>query len=205
LYEYVLSRAKAVGREEAAMALGLAQHKVNFHFDRLADEGLLDVEYRRLSGKNGPGAGRPSKLYRRSRREFAISLPQRRYDLMGEILASAIKRVEGGAELEQALRETAREEGHVVAKSADRLGSDTPLEAVLGVLAAQGFEPHLQEDVVVLANCPFGALARTHTALICGLNKDFVQGFVDGLGSSRLTACLEPESDRCCVVLREVG
>ena len=98
LYEYVSGQAEPVGREQAATELGLAVHNVNFHLDRLVTEGLLEVEYRRLSGKTGPGAGRPSKLYRRASREFAVSLPPRRYDLVGDILAAAVTRAgRGGA------------------------------------------------------------------------------------------------------------
>ena len=58
--------------------------------DRLVDEGLLEVGFRRLSGRTGPGAGRPSKLYRRSSRQLSVSLPERRYDLAGSLLATAI-------------------------------------------------------------------------------------------------------------------
>ena len=47
LYEYVVAQPTAVGREQAAGALGIAQHNVNFHLDRLVAEGLLEVEYRR--------------------------------------------------------------------------------------------------------------------------------------------------------------
>lgn len=54
LYEYVVAQPEPVGREQAAAALGLAPHNVNFHLDRLVDEGLLEVEYRRLSGRTGP-------------------------------------------------------------------------------------------------------------------------------------------------------
>jgi predicted ArsR family transcriptional regulator len=35
-----------------------------FHLDRMASTGLLTVEYRRLTGRSGRGAGRPAKLYR---------------------------------------------------------------------------------------------------------------------------------------------
>ena len=49
--------------------VGVARHTAKFHLDRLVEEGLLDTEFRRLSGRQGPGAGRPTKLYRRSARE----------------------------------------------------------------------------------------------------------------------------------------
>lgn len=201
LYEYVSGQTEPVGREQAAMALGLAVHNVNFHLDRLVAEGLLEVEYRRLSGKTGPGAGRPSKLYRRASREFVISLPPRRYDLVGDILAAAVTRAAEGVPLEQALHESAHREGQSVghgAEGVDRAGS---LPALAQVLRTQDYEPHVQGDEIVLSNCPFDALAQKHTALVCGLNQAFVQGVVDALGSD-VTACLEPELGRCCVKAR---
>src|SRR3954449_6016107 len=81
LYEAVVAAAEPVSREQAAEAVGLPLHSVKFHLDRLVDEGLLEVEFRRLSGRRGPGAGRPAKLYRRARTEISVSLPARRYDL----------------------------------------------------------------------------------------------------------------------------
>src|SRR5262245_38638769 len=77
LYEYVVAQPDPVGREQAADAAGVALHTAKFHLDRLVDEGLLDVEFRRLGGRSGPGAGRPAKLYRRSARQWAVSLPSR--------------------------------------------------------------------------------------------------------------------------------
>lgn len=202
LYEYVVAQAEPVGREQAAAALGIAQHNVNFHLDRLVAEGLLDVEYRRLSGKSGPGAGRPSKLYRRAAQEFVISLPPRRYDLVGDILAAAVSRAETGGSLQGALEEAAREKGRTVGQAANGVDAGEPLAAMAQVLASQGYEPHLDGDVVVLSNCPFDALAREHTTLVCGLNRDFVQGVAEGLGCGQVAACLEPEPDRCCVKAR---
>lgn len=61
-----------------------------FHLDMLAEEGLLEFEFKRLTGRTGPGAGRPAKLYRRSEREVELSLPKREYDLAGALLAGAI-------------------------------------------------------------------------------------------------------------------
>jgi predicted ArsR family transcriptional regulator len=202
LYEYVVAQPEPVGREQAAGALGIAQHNVNFHLDRLVSEGLLEVEFRRLSGRSGPGAGRPSKLYRRAPRHFAVSLPPRRYDLVGDILAAAVTRAEAGGSLQQALRDTAREEGRSVGREAEGLEIDEPLTAMTQVLRSQGYEPHLEGAVVVLSNCPFDALAQKHTALVCGLNRDFVQGVAEGLGCAQVAACLEPEPDHCCVKAR---
>jgi len=201
LYEYVSSQAEPVGREQAATKLDLAVHNVSFHLDRLVTEGLLEVEYRRLSGKTGPGAGRPSKLYRRATREFAVSLPPRRYDLVGDILAAAVTQAAEGEPLDQALHESARHEGLSRAQGVESLDRPGSLTALAHVLSSQGFEPQVRNDEMVLSNCPFDALAQKHTALVCGLNQAFVQGVADGLGADA-TACLEPEPGRCCVKAR---
>src|SRR6478752_9232548 len=81
LYEHVASSGRAVDRDEAASATGVSRSLAAFHLDRLAALGLLTVEYRRLSGRTGRGAGRPNKLYRRAAREFGVQLPPRRYEL----------------------------------------------------------------------------------------------------------------------------
>jgi predicted ArsR family transcriptional regulator len=203
LYEYVVSRPEPVGREEAAGALELAAHTANFHLDRLVDAGLLTTEFRRLTGRTGPGAGRPAKLYRRADRQWSVSLPDRHYDLVGDILASGIERARAsGSTLEVAIDEAASDTGRAIGSAA----APGDLETFADVLAGQGFEPRLDDDdTVLLANCPFDALAKTHTELVCGLNRSFVQGVADGLGCAGVTAHLEPEPGQCCVKARRAG
>ncbi len=195
LYEYVVAQPEPVGREEAATAVSVPAHKANFHLDRLVEDGLLEVEFRRLSGKSGPGAGRPSKLYRRSTQEWAISLPSRRYDLVGHILAAGVERAGQGTALDDALSAAAVDAGTAV-------GSEASGGSLVDVLSAQGYEPRVDDDVIVLANCPFDSLAQRHTELVCGLNRSFVQGLADGLGCNDRQACLEPDTGLCCVKVR---
>lgn len=196
LYEYVVAQPAPVGREQAASAVDLPAHKAIFHLDRLVAEGLLEVEFRRLSGRSGPGAGRPAKLYRRSDREWSVSLPPRRYDLVGHILATAVDRARRDRlALDAALDEGATAEGFA-------LGREARPRPLPDVLAHQGYEPRAEDDVLVLANCPFDALAQEHTDLVCGLNRSFVQGVVDGLGLDDVEACLEPQRGQCCVRVR---
>ena len=90
LYLYVRAQASAVSRDDAAAGVGVPRHGAKFHLDRLVDDGLLEAEYRRRSGRGGPGAGRPAKLYRRASREVAVMLPERRYELAGQLMARAI-------------------------------------------------------------------------------------------------------------------
>ena len=202
LYEYVVGEPEPVGREQAATAVDLPLHTASFHLDRLVAEGLLEVEFRRLTGRSGPGAGRPSKLYRRADRAFAVSLPPRRYDLVGDILAEAVSRAAGGASLDGSLTASAREEGVALGRAVAGMSDEPTLRAVAEVLAGQGYQPREDDDVVTLRNCPFDELARKHTELVCGLNQTFVQGVVEGLERADATACLEPEAGWCCVKVR---
>ncbi len=195
LYEYVASRSTAVGREEAATALDLPHHTASFHLDRLVDVGLLTTEYRRLTGRTGPGAGRPSKLYRRADRQWAVSLPERQYDLVGRILADGVEAARAGsASLTEAIDEAAAVAGRAVGEAA----APGDLPELADALAELGYEARVQDDTVVLANCPFDALARSHTELVCGINRCFVQGVAEGIGCTA-TARLDPEPGLCCV------
>ena len=85
LYDVVSSRPEAVGRDEAAALAGIGRPLAAYHLDKLVESGLLTVTYQRLGGRSGPGAGRPAKLYAKSDREFAVSVPPRDYELNLEL------------------------------------------------------------------------------------------------------------------------
>src|SRR5689334_12287977 len=89
VYEHASSQPGGVSREETAAATGIARTLAAYHLDRLAAEGLLTVTYERRTGRTGPGAGRPAKLYARSEREVAVSIPPRDYHLAARLLAEA--------------------------------------------------------------------------------------------------------------------
>jgi predicted ArsR family transcriptional regulator len=197
LYDVVAAHDDAVGREQAAREAGVPTHTARFHLDKLVEEGLLAVDHRRLSGRSGPGAGRPAKVYRRSDVDVAVSLPERGYDLVGQVFASAVERSLDGAALSEALAEEARAAGRRDATAYAGTGGE--LERSAGVLAGRGFEPTPVDGGLMLRNCPFDALARAHTALVCGVNRDYVGGVLDGLGCTHTAARLDPGADRCCV------
>ena len=207
LYRYVAAQPEPVSREQAADGCGLPAHSAKFHLDRLVEVGLLDVEYRRLSGRTGPGAGRPSKLYRRSARQVSVSLPERRYDVAGEVLADAIDRsLREGLPLADAVRAAAEERGREMAASVEQAPSLSSnrreVDRAAEVLGAHGYEPRTSDTRIDLTNCPFDALAREHTELVCGMNVSVVVGVLDELGCHRLEAVLEPEPGLCCVKAR---
>ena len=194
LYEFVVAQPEPVDRDGAAAGAGIGRPLAAFHLDRLAEAGLLDVTYRRRSGRTGPGAGRPAKFYARARHgELSVSVPPRHYDLAAEILAEGVERGGGAA---GPVLDAAREHGRRIA--ADGPSGRTPIE----VLAGQGYEPVVDADGVVrLRNCPFDALVDGHRDLTCSMNLALLEGVVDGLGDGDLDPRADPRDDFCCVAL----
>jgi len=155
LYRFVAEQPGAVSRDQAASGVDVPRHTAKFHLERLVDEGLLVTEFRRLTGRTGPGAGRPAKLYRRSRRELTVSLPSRRYDLAGQVLADAVERTLAGTPMPDALAAAADDAADSVA------GGVGPGQPLLETLTPLGYEPRAEDDgALCLANCPFDRLAR---------------------------------------------
>jgi len=204
LYAYIVDRPDAVGREEAAEAVGITRELAAFHLDKLLEEGLLDVEYRRISGRSGPGAGRPAKLYRPSGRHVQVSLPERRYDLAGRLMAEALEDPSGdpAGAVDRAARRYGQTLGAQARKHMGRRPSrDRLLETACVVLRDHGFEPVKADNEILLRNCPFDSLAKEHVALVCGMNLALVEGLLEGLGAEGVNARLDPLPGRCCVAL----
>jgi predicted ArsR family transcriptional regulator len=202
LYDAVALAPEAVSREQAAAAVGVPLHSAKFHLDRLVADGLLEVEYRRLGGRSGPGAGRPSKLYRRANQALSVTLPPRSYDLAGEVLAEAVERAtRDGVPVADSVGAAAADAGRRLAQQPPAPRSRRPLRRLAEVLGRHGYEPRVDDDdtELELANCPFDRLAREHTQLVCGMNLSLVEGCIDALGCEGATARLDPAPDRCCV------
>lgn len=199
LYRYVAAQAEPVSRERAAAGVGVPHHVAKFHLDKLEEDGLLDVEYRRPPGRTGPGAGRPAKLYRRSARPIAVHLPERRYELAGRILAEAVSNAERtGAPVGPLVADAARAAGRELGSHAAHV--DDPLDAAARALSANGYEPRVEGPRLTLANCPFHALAASHRDLVCRINRDLVDGLLEPLPGD-LHATLDPAPGRCCVTV----
>jgi predicted ArsR family transcriptional regulator len=200
LYHFVAHQPGAVSRDQAAAGLEIPRHTAKFHLDKLVDEGLLVPEFRRLSGRTGPGAGRPAKLYRRVRKEVNVTLPRRRYDLAGHVLADTLERVQAGTPLDQAVEDAAENAAAIVIASWPPTES-SDVERIAGVLARLGYEPRLEDDGVRLSNCPFQQLSDDHTGVVCSMNRRFI----DAIGRQLDCTDVHPASvDRgtgCCVAL----
>ncbi len=205
LYELVRGKADEVGREEAARALGISVKLAAFHLDRMAEAGLLDVSYRRLTGRVGPGAGRPAKLYRTSARRLSVTIPPTNYQLASRLMATALsgKQAGGGpAAVRQAAAAYGRRLGEGI--RAQFRSKRSRRAALTQRLADLGFDPHQAAPAeLVLRNCAFAELAESHRDLVCGMNAALVGGVLEGAELTTMQAVGGPSETTCCV--RVVG
>jgi len=213
LYRHLAATEGWTSRDEAAAAVGVARSVAAFHLDKLADAGVVDVRFERTSGRQGPGAGRPAKLYRPRQDEVSASIPDRRYDLAGSLLADAVaESSRTGAPVRDCLRAAAHAAGRAIGEEAGGQAGRAIGEAagpgpaaerrrtVVDVLARHGYEPTVGPEEIALANCPFHRLAQENRELVCGMNLDFLEGLLDGMApAGGLTARLDPVPGSCCV------
>ncbi len=159
LYLYVTAQSHEVSREEAATATGVSRAVAGFHLDKLVAGRLLEAGFRRVSGRRGPGAGRPAKLYRRSARQHEVTLPPRNYELAARLLAQAVDEAGDGRAkslLSRVGRRFGEDLGGRVRSGLGRRSSGaTKLAALSGALERYGYEPHQRR----------GALAPTQLSL----------------------------------------
>lgn len=205
LYLHVIEQVGPVSRDDAAAAIGIGRSLAAFHLDRLVEAGLLRTEFRRLSGRTGPGAGRPSKLYRASDREVRAVVPQRRYEIAAELFAQALNAPADGPEtLADAASTYGNELGQEARRRAGpRAGQRRRFEALQSVLRDAGYMPFIGEgeSELRMLNCPFHELAQRHRQLTCGMNLALVQGMLDGASLPPSAARLDSKPGLCCVAL----
>ena len=190
LYELVARFGTPVDRDTAAEQVGIGRPLAAFHLDRLVRAGLLDVEFRRRSGRTGPGAGRPAKFYvRPAGQEISVDLPPRSYDIAAEILATGVERA---GRAWASVLDVARERGQTLAAGASN--------GLLPMLESEGYEPFLDDEGVVrLRNCPFHALVDEHRELTCAMNHALLDGATTAVANSGFRAVSDPREGLCCV------
>jgi predicted ArsR family transcriptional regulator len=210
MYLFIREQGRPVSRDEAAEVVGISRKLAAFHLDKLIERGVLKAHYARLSGRSGPGAGRPSKVYEPAELEVAVSIPSRSYDFAGRVLVSALER--SPAQACDVVRDAAWEEGRALGKQASRekglrsVSSKKVLAILRDLLYERGYEPFVADSgELQLRNCPFRTLAQQSVEIVCGLNQAFISGVLNGFGSNELSAALDPQPGQCCVRIQSSG
>jgi predicted ArsR family transcriptional regulator len=208
LYVFVRAQGRPVNRDEAGEAVGISRKLAAFHLDKLVDRGLLSHTYARPPGRGGPGAGRSAKYYEPSDREIDVTIPERRYDLLGSVFLRALRSQEQGESGEDAARRAAHETGWELGDGERRRlglpppGPERAMTVATDLLEEAGYEPYRDEGGCVrLRSCPFHRLAEQERDLVCGMNERLVEGIVRGLGNGTLGVVLDPMPGQCCVRL----
>lgn len=212
IYTFVRGAGRPVTREDVARANGISWRLAAFHLEKLLERGLLKSHYARPIERGGPGAGRSVKYYEPSEAQIEVSIPQRRYDLVGQLLVEAIRtQTPGELARENAVRvaaEKGRELGEEIRRKRRlrRPGPERALAAAEEVLEEYGFEPYRDDRrVVALRNCPFHSLAKLAPDLVCRMNRSFLDGLLRGMGNDNVQALLAYKPGDCCITLRAPG
>jgi predicted ArsR family transcriptional regulator len=200
LYFLVADRGDWMSRDDVVEATGLRRGLVAHHLDRLADDGLLEVEYRRLTGRSGPGAGRPAKLYRRADVGLELSIPPRNPNLVGALLADAVK---GAGPAAEPVRARFLEKARGVGMAAGRGGGGSAGQRralLTEILDRYGYQPIGADGELSLRNCPYEPLSERDRDLLCSMNLALVEGAVAGVGVRGVSCSLRaPVGGGCCV------
>ncbi|MEV4620920.1 helix-turn-helix domain-containing protein [Asanoa sp. NPDC049573] len=207
LFSYVRRARRPVTREEAAAHAGISAKLAAFHLDKLVAAGLL------RAGQESPGGvrkvGRKPKVYEPADADIQISIPDRRPDVIAEILLDAVLDHRPGEDARAAALRTARARGEELGAAErartrpGRLGPERSLTLSETMLERRGFEPERTGPTEIrLLNCPFHPLAARSTELVCGMNHAYLGGFLTGLEANGVDAVLAPRPGHCCVELR---
>jgi predicted ArsR family transcriptional regulator len=209
---YVRGSPAPVSADDAAAALGVHRSVARSRLERLLRAGLLVTSFARRSGRAGPGAGRPAKLYSPAPETQTLEFPSRRLPTLVARLLDELP-AEGR---DQALRSAGEEYGRDLAR-ASRLRSSADarkgLERVCAAVRSLGFHATLERidgDTAVVATptCPLRPLVteRPEAALIdrgmwAGLVERAVRGARAESVECETHSCLDG-GESCAVVLR---
>lgn len=204
MYLFVRRQGRPVTREEVAKHAKVSRKLAAFHLDKLAELGLLTTQLATPLGKKaGRGRGRTSKLYEPSDKEVSVSLPERHYEFMGEILAEAIAPRKGTHDSIAVACRAAFDRGRAIARDVMKRSRAPSTSAVLKrLLTRRGYEPYEDESGQLRTrSCPFHALSRQAPDVICRINRQFVEGVLKGLSIDDVDVNVDRRPGECCVHL----
>ena len=209
---YVRSAPGPVTADDAAVGLGVHRSVARGRLERLLRAGLLTAEFSRRSGRSGPGAGRPAKLYSAAPEPEALEFPPRH---LPALVARLVDELPGDGR-ERALRRAGEDFGRSLAHEAGlrpEARLEDALERVCAAVRSLGFQATLQElegdtAVISTATCPLRPLVteRAEAAEIDrGMWAGLVERGVRGVRAESIACgtenCHDGQSS-CSVVLR---
>ncbi|MFI2608234.1 helix-turn-helix transcriptional regulator [Kitasatospora sp. NPDC018619] len=207
MFAFIRRAGRPVTRDEAAASIGISRKLAAFHLDKLVDTGLLRARYGAPDGVRK--VGRQPKVYEPTDTQITVSIPDRRHELLADLLLEAVLTETGDRSAAEAAVEAAGRRGRDLGRTErelsrpGRLGAERGLTLCERMLEAYGFEPVREAPTEVrLRNCPFHPLAAKAPGLVCGMNHAFLTGYVDGLDIGGIEAVLAPSPGECCVQLR---
>ena len=211
---FVRGGAEAVSADDLAELQAVHRNVARRRLDRLVAAGLLVSRFERRTGRTGPGAGRPAKLYSPAPETVGIEFPGRHYEeligllvgVLPERLRSTRLRAVGRALAQELVRESP-----IVPARELRRGVERVCTAV-GRLGFQATVAEVDEEtaVIVSPTCPLRPLVveRPETAEIdrgmwCGLVEAAVAGVTAADVSCETHHCLD--DDASCRILVKVA
>jgi predicted ArsR family transcriptional regulator len=207
MYDYIRHARRPITRDEAAAHVGISRKLAAFHLDKLTAAGLLQARYERTTGT----LGRTPKVYEVSNTPVYVAIPARRHDLLAEILLDTVRTTSAEKPAARALKVAADHGRALGAAEFDRarpgrLGPQRAITLAAGIVERCGYEPDRASPTELrLRNCPFHPMTGHDPALVCGINRAFLQGVLDGLHAGAVDAVLQPAPGECCVRLRPVA
>ena len=218
LFVHASSDGEGVTAGEVAERFVLHPNVARHHLDKLAGGGYVEV----ATGRNGSGAGRPSKRYRVTAPEMTLELPVRHDDLLVTLLGKALSLLPNDT-AEAMAEEVGLQYGRAMAASmggtdhsadgpldpaastqAAQRSFRTALHTVADALTAHGFAAHAERHGdglrIVSDHCPFGGAAIEHP-VICAVDRGLVRGMLGVLYGQADTATSEslPMGNSKCV------
>ncbi|GAA3794611.1 helix-turn-helix transcriptional regulator [Streptomyces chiangmaiensis] len=207
MFEFIRHERRRVTREEVAESLGISRKLAAFHLDKLVSAGLLQAHYESPSGIRK--VGRRPKVYEPLAEAIAVTIPERRYGMLADVLTEAVLTEAEEESARNAALRVAFRRGQTMGRAQrerlrpGRLGVERGLSLAAETLAEFGYEPErVAPTLLRLRNCPFHPLAARAPELVCGVNQAFLVGYLHGLGSDKTIAVLAPRPGSCCVELR---
>lgn len=197
IYLAVRNTSQPVTVADVAASFDLHPNVARHHLDKLVADGWLEVTHRRRGETTGPGAGRPAKHYCPTKKEVSVQFPQRRYELLAELLVRALESIDPDR-AGDAAEQVGLEYGRQLAAELDKgAGIDATISAVAQTMLGIGFETagNVEARSLTTSGCPFGAAAEGHPEIVCRLDKGIVRGLTADT-QEPLTVSVTPRTDR---------